>query len=223
MGNPLPPGQRLLDFFPRFGVPAFAGWAPAEAPVALVVSGEGGERRTLRYAELKRLPRRTLQADFHCVATWSYPDVRWEGWALRDVYQAFIAPCVGSCLEFVGSDGYRGSLMLEDALADEVLLADRMNGAPLTLEHGAPLRLVAPALYGYKNVKHLRSIEVRSHYRAGPAERQTRAHPRGRVALEERGRGLPGWVYRYAYRASFRPMLCRYRRVERSGKSLPRP
>jgi len=223
MGHRLPPGQHLLEFFPRFGVPAFAAWAPAEAAVELVVSGESGEPRTLRRAELGRLPRRTLQADFHCVTTWTYPDVLWEGWALRDVYQAFIAPCAGSCLEFGGGDGYRGSLLLEDALADEVLLADRMNGAPLTLEHGAPLRLVAPALYGYKNVKHLRSIEVRSHYRAGLAERQTRAHPRGRVALEERGRGLPGWVYRYLYRASFRPTLWRYRRVERAAKSLPEP
>jgi hypothetical protein len=50
-------------------------------------------------------------------------------------------------------------------------------------------------------------------YRAGFAERQTRAHPRGRVALEERGRGLPGWVYRALYRALAPVTLWYYRRV----------
>ena len=69
------------------------------------------------------------------------------------------------------------------------------------LEHGAPLRVVAPALYGYKNPKHICGIEFLADYRRSLAERQTLAHPRGRVAHEERGRFLPGWVYRHVYRA----------------------
>jgi DMSO/TMAO reductase YedYZ molybdopterin-dependent catalytic subunit len=60
---------------------------------------------------------------------------------------------------FHGDDGYRCSLPLEDLLAADVLLADTLDGAPLGIEHGAPVRLVAPAHYGYKNVKHLRRIE----------------------------------------------------------------
>ena len=51
-------------------------------------------------------------------------------------------------------------MLLEDALADDVLLADRLDGAPLDAKHGAPVRLVAPAHYGFINVKHLCRIEV---------------------------------------------------------------
>jgi DMSO/TMAO reductase YedYZ molybdopterin-dependent catalytic subunit len=50
-------------------------------------------------------------------------------------------------------------LLLSDLLAAEVLLADILDGLPLSMEHGAPLRLVAPAHYGYKSVKHLSGIE----------------------------------------------------------------
>jgi DMSO/TMAO reductase YedYZ molybdopterin-dependent catalytic subunit len=40
-----------------------------------------------------------------------------------------------------------------------LLLADRLNGAKLTPDHGAPPRLVAPMHYGYKSVKHLTVLE----------------------------------------------------------------
>jgi hypothetical protein len=126
-------------------------------------------------------------------------------------------------LELHALDGYRTSLLLEDALAPNVLLADHMDGGPLPIEHGAPLRLVAPDLYGYKRVKHLATIEPWLTFRPGPADRQTRAHPRGRVALEERGRGLPGWMYRRIYRALFPPTLCYYRRMEKRARSIRNP
>ena len=41
---------------------------------------------------------------------------------------------------FVGHDGYRSIVELEDALADDVLLADRLDGQPLSADHGAPVR-----------------------------------------------------------------------------------
>ena len=94
-----------------------------------------------------------------------------------------------------------------------LLLADRLDGARLPAEHGAPLRVVAPALYGYKSAKHVSGIEFLADYRRGRAERQTLAHPRGRVAYEERGRFLPGWVYRYAYRALISWTLAQYARA----------
>jgi len=103
-------------------------------------------------------------------------------------------------------DGYRTNLILEDILNDDVLLADRLNGEPLSIEHGAPIRLVAPAHYGYKNLKHVKQIEFwfdDSHYNYSRFRFLT--HPRGRVAFEERGKGLPGWLLRYVYR----PMIDR--------------
>ena len=104
---------------------------------------------------------------------------------------------------FRGVDGYRSALPLADLLADDVLLADTLNGAPLGVDHGAPLRLIAPAHYGYKNVKHLGAIEFwtnRRAYRFPYPYPTFMDHPRARVALEERARLLPNWLLRLVYR-----------------------
>ncbi len=55
----------------------------------------------------------------------------------------------------------------EDALADGVLIADRLDGRPLDGDHGAPARLVSPNQYGFVSTKHLCRIELHS---AGPSE-----------------------------------------------------
>ena len=52
------------------------------------------------------------------------------------------------------------SLPREKATSGEVLLAIQMNGAPLSPEHGAPLRLIVPGWYGMASVKWLRRIEA---------------------------------------------------------------
>jgi len=94
-----------------------------------------------------------------------------------------------------------------------VLLADRLDGEPLSIAHGAPLRLVAPAHYGYKSVKHVNRIEFwrdSRHYR--PVGFRFMVHPRARVAREERGRWIPGWALRYLYRPLVRPTASRFER-----------
>src|SRR5207249_2051858 len=99
--------------------------------------------------------------------------------------------------------GYRAALTLEDALAPDVLLADRLAGAPLGPDHGHPLRVVAPAHYGFKSVKHLDSIEFRIRW---PKTSAPLDHRRARVELEERGSYLPRHLLRYANRTSV-PLL----------------
>jgi len=58
---------------------------------------------------------------------------------------------------FITADGYSTSLELE--WLDEAVLAYAMNGVPLPAEHGFPLRLVMPNLYGYKMPKWITQIE----------------------------------------------------------------
>ena len=55
---------------------------------------------------------------------------------------------------------YERSLALDDALRDEVLLAYEMNGEPLPVQHGFPLRVIVPGWYGMTHVKWLRAITV---------------------------------------------------------------
>ncbi len=73
-------------------------------------------------------------------------------------------------VEFVGLDqverhgrqfGFGGSIDLEKALNEEVLLADELNGAPLPVIHGAPLRTVVPGWIGARSVKWLGRITLR--------------------------------------------------------------
>ena len=206
-GGRVPKGQRALAYFPRMGLPRRLVQRVGVAPdPSLRIGGEVALPCELLVAELASVPRRDQVSDFHCVFTWSRLGVRWGGWALRDVFEQLIVPRArpsGSVryLKFIGADGFYASLALDFALADGVLLADTLDGEPLSLEHGAPLRVVAPAHYGYKSVKHLRAIELCSRYpsafRAGGGGFV--AHRDALVAGEQRGLLLPGSVYRRLY------------------------
>jgi DMSO/TMAO reductase YedYZ molybdopterin-dependent catalytic subunit len=54
--------------------------------------------------------------------------------------------------------GYYVGLDMPSALHPQTLLCYEMNGEPLTLEHGAPLRLVITLKYGIKNIKRIGRI-----------------------------------------------------------------
>jgi len=154
-------------------------------------------------SELSRIE---SNADFHCVTSWSYEGVRWGGVRLNEFFEYHIAAEKSFDVESAGvilhaQDGYVTSMFFKDALDDSVLIADEMDGQALTIEHGAPLRFVAPRHYGYKNLKHLVKIDFRTDLQ--PIKRGIRAfldHPRARVAEEERSRWIPGWLLRHVYR-----------------------
>jgi sulfite oxidase len=95
---------------------------------------------------------------------------RWTGVALADVLA--LANPRGDAMHvgFEGTDlcsqgdspeRFGGSIPLEKACRPEVLLAWGMNGEPLPLVHGAPLRVVVPGYIGARSVKWLERIEIR--------------------------------------------------------------
>jgi DMSO/TMAO reductase YedYZ molybdopterin-dependent catalytic subunit len=218
--SPLPPGQRLIAEFPRFGVVSFAKRRLTNEGVRLEVSGPLTRAVVLTTTEFAQLQRVTVTADFHCAAGWSYRALRWTGFRFRDVWDTFILPSVQLADEvgfavLRGQDGYRTALPLADLLAPDVLIVDRLNDQPLTVEHGAPIRLIAPAHYGYKSAKHLVGIELRRDgdgYR--PLLPRLLDHPRARVAFEERGQLLPGWLLRYAFRPFIQPIIRDLKRIK---------
>jgi DMSO/TMAO reductase YedYZ molybdopterin-dependent catalytic subunit len=213
----LPPGQRAAPLA-RFGLPRFAPVLPA-VPARPVVTVGGLVRHPtqLTVAELAALPsRRDLAADLHCVTTWSAVGLRWGGVPFAAVHDLLTArvrphPRVG-WVTFTGLDGYRSCLRLDDALGADVLLADTLDGAALTGAHGAPLRLVASRLYGYKSVRHVCAIDYRLRHDAGSAG--WLGHPRGRVDREERSRLLPGPLWRVVWRHAQPRVRRAYRAVD---------
>lgn len=217
----LPPGQVERPDFPRFGLGRFARrYAPNLDRIELAIGGDVARPLTVA-DEVLRLPRVEQVSDFHCVTTWSRRGVAWSGVRFADFYRDLAvgragAPADATTVVLQAQDGYCSCLLLEDLLAPDVLLADRLDGRPLGLEHGGPLRLVAPAHYGYKNVKHLAAIEFRrdrSTYRFPFPYPGLMDHPRARVALEERGVGLPGWIFRYLYRPLVGPTVRNFRKA----------
>ncbi len=182
------------------------------------ISGAGIKSFALPLAALATLPRRELTADFHCVAGWSATNLQWEGVAFETFYRMIIEPAVQpdttvTHVAFGGLDGHRSVVSIEDALTEDVLIAERLAGRPLDAVHGAPARLVSPDQYGYVSTKHLCRIELHT---AEPTGIQAAhpisqvvlrgplvmPHPRARVWAEERHPYLPARLLRPLYRLS---------------------
>ncbi len=226
----LPPGQRMVHGFPRFGT-RLSRPPPAVPDVPVIgIRGVVNNAFDVPLAALAALPRRAITADFHCVTGWSATDLQWEGVTFETVYRAFIEPALRpeasvTHVVFGGLDGWRSVVSIDDALAEDVLIAERLGGRPLDGDHGAPARLVSPHQYGYVSTKHLCRIEVHS---AEPkitypslisrvTMRLLSPHPRARVWAEERHRHLPPWSVRRVYRASIAPLM------RRSARSMTQP
>ena len=208
----LPPGQRAIDGFPRFGTHLHHPPPPVPAHPVIEVAGALTHPFTLTLTDLAQLPRVEVKADFHCVAGWSATDLRWEGIPFALFYRTRIEPLLApgisiSHVVFEGLDGFQSIALIEDALADDVLIADRLDGQPLTSDHGAPIRLVSPGQYGFVNTKHLCRIEFHTSQPVDPDKwSPLAAHRRARVQQEERHRYLPGRVVRPIYRALIGPI-----------------
>ena len=218
----LPPGQKALDGFPRFGTHAHQ--PPPEVPddPVLEIGGAVTEPATVRLADLAGMPRTQIDADFHCVAGWSATGLRWEGVPFAHFYREVLEPIAApgvTHVVFGALDGFWSFMALEDALADDVLIAEHLDGRPLDGDHGAPARLVCPAHYGFVNAKHLCRIELRTQEPPegfGTATRLAsvalkatwfKRHPRARVWHEERHRHIPGRVFRPLARLFVKPTM----------------
>ena len=116
---------------------------------------------SLTYDELRALPRAEQVSNFHCVTGWSVDRVHWGGVRIADVLAHSQPQASGHALRFVSMEvPYVDYLTIGQASLPDVLLAYEMDGKPLPREHGAPVRLIIPEMYGYKSVKWLQGIDV---------------------------------------------------------------
>ena len=116
---------------------------------------------SLTYDELRALPHVQQVSTFHCVTGWTVQNVHWGGVRLDDVLGPARPRASGRALRFVSMEvPYVDYLTVPQASLRDVMLAYEMDGKPLAREHGAPVRLVIPEMYGYKNVKWLQGIDV---------------------------------------------------------------
>jgi DMSO/TMAO reductase YedYZ molybdopterin-dependent catalytic subunit len=218
----LPPGQRRVPALRRFGTHLHDQPPAVPADPTIIVTGAGTTDIVLPLEALRSLPRTRKVADFHCVAGWSVTDLSWEGVSFATFFREVVAPALppGTSVTHIvteGLDGYRCPVLLRDAMRDDVLIADALDGAPLTPSNGAPLRYVSPSQYGFVSNKHLCRIEVHTGepvWKFGSGSIYGRAmlpplfarHPRARVWAEERNPWLPNRLLRPVYRVISAPI-----------------
>ena len=131
----------------------------------LRVHGLCANPREFTLDELRALPARTQVSRLKCVECWS-AKAEWRGFhfsALEEIVRP--SPQAGGVV-LRCADTYVEHLDRETLNRQRALLVYSMNGAPLTHEHGFPLRAIVPFKYGYKNPKAIVEIEyvARSQY-----------------------------------------------------------
>ncbi len=148
----------------------------------LVVTGEVERPLELSYADLEKLEPATVTNTMECAGNGRafyrprVPGIQWtrggvgnaafSGPRLVDVLRRAGVKPTGKHVAFNGLDEPPGkvpdfirSIPIEKAMHPDTLLATRMNGAPLTIEHGFPVRVMVPGWLGAASVKWV--IEVR--------------------------------------------------------------
>jgi DMSO/TMAO reductase YedYZ molybdopterin-dependent catalytic subunit len=130
----------------------------------LVVDGLVERPLALSLDQIKALPSRTQITRHDCVEGWSCIG-EWTGarfGALMDL--AGLKPeakhIVLYCADTLGGAKYYETLDVVDVHHPQTILAYAMNGAPLPVAHGAPLRLRAERYLGYKQAKYVMRLEA---------------------------------------------------------------
>lgn len=144
-----------------------------------------GEPVRLDWQQFNELPRVDVRADHHCVAKYSTQDLVWSGVPAREVIR-LAPPEPGAEHVLVSAAyGYSSSVRLDDLLSPRAVFATHLDGEPLTPEHGWPVRLVMPHLYGFKGPKWVAEVDYHHEPRRGFWE-QRGYHLVGDVWREER-------------------------------------
>lgn len=130
----------------------------------LTVGGLVQNPLALTLAELQALPQRTQITRHDCVEGWSAIG-EWTGPQLGLLLEAAgVLPAARfilfRCADELGGAPYYESIDLDDARHPQTILAHRLNGEPLPVKNGAPLRLRVERQLGYKQAKYLTGIEA---------------------------------------------------------------
>lgn len=145
----------------------------------LAVGGLAGrvDDLILTLDDIKKLPRTEMTTELICIEGWSVI-VNWAGVRFSDFAAKYLPQTINGSqpdilnrpdelLPYVSittpDEKYFVGWDMPSILHPQTLLAYEMNGAPLTNEHGAPLRLASPTKYGIKQIKRIGRIEFTRH------------------------------------------------------------
>lgn len=119
-----------------------------------------GDTLLISLDDIKKLPRTEVIFDFKCIEGWSQK-TWWAGVRFSDFAQAYHldAETQMSYAGLVTPDkGYYVGIDMPSLMHPQTLLCYEMNGAPLPMNQGAPLRLIIPVKYGIKHLKRIGTL-----------------------------------------------------------------
>jgi DMSO/TMAO reductase YedYZ molybdopterin-dependent catalytic subunit len=138
---------------------------------SLRIGGLVERQQTLQTADLVATPRGRLVERFVCEEGWAVDGLAWEGIPLREIVAA-CKPLPEARYAQVRAGPYWVSIPFADL--DKALLCDRLNGEPLSREHGAPWRLVLSGGACFTSVKWVSALDIAAEPGAATAERIAR-------------------------------------------------
>jgi DMSO/TMAO reductase YedYZ molybdopterin-dependent catalytic subunit len=125
----------------------------------------GGPRHlVLSRAELEALPQHVADLPIACVEGWSTSNQAWEGVRLRDLADRAGVPHPSTAyVQSLQKGGFGAATLRGNQVSDTAsLLALRVNGATLSLDHGYPARIIVPDNPGVHNTKWVTRITFHS-------------------------------------------------------------
>jgi DMSO/TMAO reductase YedYZ molybdopterin-dependent catalytic subunit len=130
----------------------------------LTVKGLVNNPFKITYEQIKAMPSVQEYATLQCVSNKIGGDListaLWKGVRLRDLLARAQLRPGAKYIAFKCYDGYDVGIPLERGLLEGTILAYDMNLAPLTSDHGYPVRAIVPGLYGMMNPKWITEIEL---------------------------------------------------------------
>jgi len=108
---------------------------------------------------IRSFPKKVMNTRHCCVEGWSMIP-KWGGTQLRDLLVHAGADMRAKYLSIECADDYYAPYDMPSALHEQTILCYEAYGKPLTISHGAPVRIVMPTKLGYKSAKWVRKITV---------------------------------------------------------------
>ena len=138
-------------------------WYSPVAPIEqktyrLRVTGLIDNPLSLPVADLRKFPQESQASRMKCVQCWS-SRAQWGGFRFGELLERAKPRKTAKAVRIECADKWYEYFSIADLLSPRVLFAMDMQGQPLADRHGAPLRLIDPARYGYKSAKLITSIE----------------------------------------------------------------
>ncbi len=168
--------NNFYEFLPGRGGPVWEHTGDYEVePWKVEVTGECDKPRTFDLDDLLAFEQEERVYHFRCVERWAM-NVPWTGFPMAKLLEAVEPKSSARFVQFTSAlkrdqmPGvreahyypwpYEEALRMDEAMNELALFATGVYGKPLLKQHGAPIRVVVPWKYGYKNPKAIVKIEL---------------------------------------------------------------